>query len=286
MAELLAADRGAEHLIAHDRGEILMSFISAHRILAAGSLLALSALLPLHAQTAPPGAPDAGLYTTYTAYTSSGGITLNFSVCGSTQQSSGCYGGGSIGPFVAVSAMLEGAPTIAGNVVTRAIYVVDSANVAGVTLYVYKKTDTVSASYDTTTVTLAHTVSLPLVGGTSVKTYMAGNNAFLFIGTSQSTQAVRVNKNSLATASVGGFSPPANVSAIAADGYGNVTLTQGNGFYTYGPNGSLQEDGGGADFMVDTVQGIVPPASSSNSNAQSKPRFGYRLKTFTQNAAQ
>ena len=29
------------------------------------------------------------------------------------------------------------------------------------------------------------------------------------------------------------------------------------GFYVFGPDGSAQEDGGGADFMVDTVQGIL-----------------------------
>lgn len=263
-----------------------MSFISAPRILVASSLLALSALLPLHAQTSPPGAPDAGLFTSYTAYTSNGSTTLHYIICGSTQQSEGCYGFGSFGPFVAVGAMLEGAPAIAGNVVTRAIYVVDSAAAAGVTLYVYKKTDTVTVGYDTTTVTLDHTVSLPLTGGNGVKTYMAGNNGFLFIGTSQSPQAVRVNKSDLSLASTGGFSPPANISAIAADGYGNVTVTQGDGFSTFGPNGGLQEGGGGADFMVDTVQGIAPPAnpSSSNSLAKLQSRLGYRLKPISQNS--
>ncbi len=83
---------------------------------------------------------------------------------------------------------------------------------------------------------------------------MAANPQFLFVGTDRSPQGVEVNKRNLTFSQVGGFSPPINVTAITADRYGYVTLTCGSfsggqsGFYLFGPDGSLQEDGGGADF--------------------------------------
>ena len=135
-----------------------MSHIS--RILVA---LALSAIA---AQAQTPAAPDANLYTNYYGTPTS----VNWIVCGSTLQSSGCYDFGTIGPFVQVGAMLESNPTVKSNVVTRFVYVVDAA-ASPVTLYVYKKTDTVSSSFDTTVVTLFKAVSLSqLVPGSSVTT--------------------------------------------------------------------------------------------------------------------
>lgn len=138
-------------------------------------------MVPLHAQNPAAElatAPDANLYTNYYGTPTS----VHWIVCGSTEESEGCYAAGSIGPFLAVGAMLESNPTVSGDVVTRYIYVVD-AGASPVTMYVYKKTDTVSSSFDTTVVTLYKTVSLSkLVGGSSVTTYMAANPKYLFIG--------------------------------------------------------------------------------------------------------
>ena len=102
-------------------------------------LLAFAAAIPAHASAAPPSAPDSTLYTTYTIYSNNSQFTVDWSVCGSTQQSEGCYASGSLGPFVAVGAMLEGDPRVNGDVVTRAIYVVDSGSANNVLLYIYKK---------------------------------------------------------------------------------------------------------------------------------------------------
>lgn len=257
-----------------------MSQIVSHRFLATIALLA-SAAISVHAQA--PAAPDSTLYTTYTLFAGSGGVTVSWSVCGSTAGSSGCYASGSLGPFVAVGAMVEGKPSVSGNVVTRAIYVVDSGN-ASVKLYVYKKTDTVSSSFDTVAVTLLRTATLPLTGGSSAQTFMAANSGFLFVGTDLTSSAVEVKKSNLAVTTIPGFSPPINVSSITSDEYGYVTVTFGgsseSGFYLYGPAGTLQEDGGGLDFVLGTTQAISL-TNLGSPVAQPSRRLGYELKAAT-----
>jgi len=221
--------------------------------IAAATLLAL-ATLAAHAQK--PAAPAANLFTNYYGTPTS----VNWIVCGSTTDTSGCYDSGSIGPFVSVGAMLESNATTKGDVVTRFIYVVD-AGASPVTLYVYKKTDTVTSSFDTTVVTLFKTESLaPLVGGSSVTTYMAANAKYLYIGTSLSPNGVSVSKSTLKVSELGGFSPPTNVTSITSNQYGFVTVTQGTAFTVFAPDGSFTEDGGGTEFMLGTTQAV--PASS------------------------
>jgi len=211
----------------------------------------------------PPTAPDSTLYTSY--FSESGYQSISWVVCGSTQQTEGCYGSGSLGPFGRAGALIEGSPSTSGDTVTRHIYVVDiesGASGTGVSLYVYKKTDTVSSTYDTTVVTLTNTVSLPLTGGSEAVCSMAANSGYLFIGTNQSPEAVEVKKSNLSVTQVGGFEPPINVTSITADQYGYVTVTFGginggdSGFVQFGPNGQGEGDGGGAWFMLNTMLGL------------------------------
>jgi hypothetical protein len=224
---------------------------------------ALTLVVPASAS----GPPDATLYTTYQM----NGATVELIVCGSTQLSSGCYGGGTLGPFVRLRALIEGNQSVnlAKNTVTRYIYALDIAagtNSNGVDLYVYKKTDTITSTFDTVNVTLFKTVSLPLTGGSAASASMAANAKFLFIGTNQSTQAVRLQKSNFAIVESGSFSPPIPVTAVTADKYGYVTVTFGgfsgvgveNGSIVYGPDGSGQGDGGGALFMLSTDQAFLP----------------------------
>jgi hypothetical protein len=233
--------------------------------LIAFALLSLFALPALGQGTVPTasGPPDANLYTSY--YTNANYQNISYLVCGSTTGSEGCYGSGSIGPFGRVGAMIEGNPSITGGTVVRFVYVVDVAsgtNSTGVSLLVYKKIDKVTSTYDTTTFTLLHTIALPLNGGTKAQAFMAANNSFLFIGTDQSPQAVEVQKSKLTVLSIGGFSPPVNVSAITANKYGFVAVTFGGsstnvgGTYWYAPNGGGVQDGGGAYFLLDTINGV------------------------------
>jgi hypothetical protein len=263
-----------------------MSRILKHRILFVATLLIFAAIVPLHAQrTSAPIAPDSTLFTTYSLFSNGGQTTVDWLVCGSTQKSEGCYASGQLGPFVLVGAMLEGDPFIKGNVVTRAIYVVDSGS-ADVKLYVYKKVDTVTDSSDTVTVTLKHTVTLPLTGGSTASCSMAANKLFLFIGTDQSPQGVEVQKSNLNVIKVGGFSPPINVTAITSDQYGYVTVTQGtpggeSGFYLFGPDGFGREDGGGSDFVVGTRQ-AVPLTALGGATIRPASRIGYRARVSAQ----
>lgn len=208
---------------------------------------------------------DSTLYILYGLF--SGSTYIDWLVCGSTEQSSGCYGTGSLGPFGKAAALVEGEPKIdeAASTVTRYIYVLDiatGANQDGVTLYVYQRTDTVTPSGDSVTMTLSNTVNLHLVGGTSASGFMAANKKSLFIGTDQfPSPAVQVRKKNLTISTLdGGISV---VSAITADPYGFITVTQGSFggtpvFYTFDPNGSILQDGGGGYFMLNTVQSALP----------------------------
>lgn len=210
--------------------------------------------------------PDATLFTTYNINTA--GTSVSFVVCGSLPGSEGCYGSGTLGPFGKVGAMVEGYETVnlTLNTVTRSIYVLDIAagtNANAVILYVYRKTDTISSSFDTVSLSLLKTVSLPIMGGASAHASMAATGSFVFIGTDQSPNAIIVKKGIFTFTGIGGFSPPINVAAITSDKYGFVTITFGanggnSGFIVFGPDGTTREDGGGAPFMLSTTQGFLP----------------------------
>jgi hypothetical protein len=264
-------------------GEIFMFHILQRGVLTLTILLALVALVPIAAHSsAQPAAPDANLYTTYSLLSSNGRTTVDWIVCGSTQQTEGCYDFGSIGPFVSVGAMMEGNPSVNGEVVTRAIYVVDSGG-SSVKLYVYRKVDTISSTFDTTTVTLSRTITLPLTGSSAALVSMAANNGFLFIGTNQNPVVVEINKKTLGVTQFNIFDPAINTIAITLDQYGFVTIAQGTpggdrGLIVFGPNRSMQEDGG-ADFMLGTQQGISPAPLLPAAAARHAPRTGYHLKS-------
>jgi hypothetical protein len=76
-----------------------------------------------------------------------------------------------------------------------------------------------------------------------------------------------LNKGTLAMTQFGGFSPPINVHAVTADQYGYITIEFGKfsgsntAFIALGPNGATApglEDGGGALFLLDTTQAVLP----------------------------
>jgi hypothetical protein len=237
-------------------------------------LLTLCAALTAQTAIAPPAAPDATLFTTYSLF--SGEQTLDWIVCGSTTGSSGCYASGSLGPFGKIGAMIEGNPSVSGSTVTRMIYVVDIASGTsgtGVTLNAYKKTDVVSSSSDSVTVTLTKTVNLTtLTGGATATCSMAATPTLLFIGTNQGQQAVYVKKSNFSVTPVGLYIIGPPVTSITVDKYAYVTVTQGdftsgtNGFTVFNSTGAAQEDGGGADFMLDTTAATstanLPPSTT------------------------
>ena len=73
-----------------------------------------------------------------------------------------------------------------------------------------------------------------------------------------------LDKRTFSVTQLGGFSPPINVFAITANPYGYVTLSFGSvggpstDFIVVGPDGSTAEDGGGSQFMLNTVQAVLP----------------------------
>jgi hypothetical protein len=202
---------------------------------------------------------DARLFTTYNFY--DGFKTVYWFACGYTQESTGCFSSGSIGPFGNVGALLEGSPKTKGNTVTRELYIVDTlaGSVNSIILYVYTKVDTITPNNDSVTITLTKTVSLPLIGGKGVSCFMAGNSKFIFIGTNQSSRAVEVEKSDLKYSYTLGYGE-LNVFAITSDAYGYVSVMYGdllNGaFFIYSPNGELELGGAGTNFMLSTTAGV------------------------------
>src|SRR5262249_12091986 len=91
---------------------------------------------------------DATLFAEYTA--SATGV--QFTVCGATLNTSGCYGGGAMSPpFEQACAVLEGTPKTKNNVVRRDIYVLDkrTSKTDPAMLYIYTRSDTITDSSDT-----------------------------------------------------------------------------------------------------------------------------------------
>jgi hypothetical protein len=180
-------------------------------------------------------------------------------VCGSTQNTSGCYGSGTLGPFGKVGAMLEGNPRtdLGTNTVTREIYVLDVAggtNQDQVVLNVYTKTDVITPDFDTVTVTLSQAITLALTGGPSAKGLMAANKKVLLVGTNLTAVALELDKRTLTTTQ---FSGPSNLSSITADQYGYLSADFGDDqFVQLDPNGDSIQGGGGVWFMLNTVQGV------------------------------
>jgi hypothetical protein len=224
----------------------------ARYVFAAAALVALAGTC--HAATQPKkNNLYANLYATY----SSSGTYVSFDVCGSTQESEGCYGGAQMGPFGHACGVLEGKPKTKGDVVTRAIYVMDKGAQSNsqAVVDVYSRTDTITSSNDTVNVTLTKTVSLNLPGGPNTECSMAAGPADVFAATTASTQAAEINISTLAASLVGGFSPPSDVTSITADDRGYVSVQFGEGFYLFGPDGSGEEDGGGNAAVVNTRNG-------------------------------
>jgi hypothetical protein len=234
-----------------------------------------------------PPPPDSTLYTSFyfQSYT-----YANWLVCGSTKLTEGCYGIGSLGPFGHVGSLIQGNESIQGNTVARKIYVVDSADGevgTGVKLYVYQKIDVVTQSSDDVTVRLVNTLSLPLQGGSNVKTYMAANDDFLFIGTSASQIAYEVQKKNLAISlEINRPSPdrPMALFSITRDKYGfvSVNFVDAGGSYSnfqFAPDGRPEGDGGLGEYLLnDTVGFSTTDIASSSSSSVPASRMMIHLK--------
>lgn len=207
---------------------------------------------------------DEALFTYYTF--SSAPVNVTWITCGSTDNTSGCYGAGTLGPFGNLGSMLEGYPktNVATGTVSRDIYVVDAAAGSSgkeVMLNIYKKTDVITPDSDTVTVTFTQAIPLALVGGPTTKAFMAANKGFLFVGTSRGPGFAEIDKRTLAVTPISVFST--NITSITADQYGYVTVVAAFEFSVLGPDGGGQLGGGGTGFMLNPIQGVpaaFPPS--------------------------
>jgi hypothetical protein len=227
------------------------------------SLSATAAALLIGLGTTPARALiNDNLFTTYQF--NSNDTTISWVTCGATQQSEGCFDSGQLSGFGKVCAVIEGAPSIAGNRVTQGVGVLDGSyqSSSRVVLDLYQKLDVITASFDTTTFTLLKQVALPLTGGAGVSCFMAANAGFVFVGTSKSTSAVRVSKIDFSQSTVSGFSPHIPVISITADDRGYVSVNFGSstetGFILFGPNGQSVEDGGGGAVILNEQNAYKP----------------------------
>ena len=224
--------------------------------------------------------PDSTLYTTY--YAGNPATQINWSVCGSTPQTEGCYGHGNFGPFTNACSIVQSVPApINLNTVLRYIYILDEgATLGSATLSIYRRTDMVTQTYDFTTITQLAVVPLTgLVAGPGATCAMVQNPTNVYATTYQGQSVAVINKTSFAVSYVGGFGT--NVSSITADSYGFVTIDWGSGFgdenAEYGPDGRLQGSGGGTYWMINPIDG-VNPSSFPQFDASSSPQVGYRMK--------
>jgi len=208
---------------------------------------------------------DENLYTTYQLISDNSSIL--WITCGSVKQSEGCYTGGTLSPFTKVCALMESEPVYGSHLAARQLYVLDIGQTTGsnVILWVYRKTDTISSTYDSTVFKLEQSINLPPAAGQDVSCFMAANPAAIFVGTSASTNAVEIWRSGTKfTTNAAGMSkspwavdvirPAASqttVSLITANNRGFVSVSFGGnspngGIYEYGPNGAGL--GGGGSF--------------------------------------
>jgi hypothetical protein len=220
----------------------------------AAAMTAATASSPMPALADP---IDAGLFTNYTA----GATGVNLVVCGHLPNSSGCYGSSNLGPFEQACAVLEGASTKSGNVITRPIYILDkrTAKTDHIILYVYTRTDTITdQANDQIQVSLTQSVPLGLTGGEQSRCSMAANDGFVYAATTADKTTAVVTKADLSVAHFGKFSGGAHVVSITADDRGYVDLHFTRGAYTIDPNGQEASAGGSPADQVGTRNAWVP----------------------------
>jgi hypothetical protein len=218
--------------------------------LAVGCLTAMAGDIP--AAYAGSASQAADLYTTYNVADAS----LSWSTCGSVPGSDGCYGSGNVGPFTRICAVLETPKQFDAASSEQRIFVVDG-NDSGkhtVSLSVFTKRDVVSGPSATTTITRAAKIDLPLNRAPGDHCFAARNAAVLVVGTAATTTAAIIDETNFNVSTLGGFSPPINVSSVLANEAGYISINYGSsaadsGFILLGPDGTSVEDGGGMESL-------------------------------------
>jgi hypothetical protein len=220
------------------------------RILAAAAAAALAFSFFSGPVAAHGVALDAGLYSQYRL---DGSGTIGFIVCGQLNVShGGCYSTPVLGKFEHACAVLDGEPRTNWNksVITRAIYVLDKRTSSGDAplLYVFKRKDTISETYDDVSVTLVTKIELPMSGGAAAQCFSAANAAAVYVGTDLGPSAVSISKSTFDVQSV----LPQPVTSITADDRGFVSVSGHDGSLVFDPTGVAVATGNGNSTVIST----------------------------------
>jgi len=188
---------------------------------------------------------DAGLYAQYRM---DGSGVIQMDVCGKLVTTHGCYGGSIFGSFEHACAVLDGTPHQKGNVITRAIYVFDKRTSAtdDTILYVFKRKDTISDSFDDVKVTPVQQIQLPISGGAQAHCFAAANDAFVYVGTHEGSGVVAIDKASLTAA----IAVNGHVNSISADDRGYVLANTDQLSEIFDPAGVAISGGGSSDYNL------------------------------------
>jgi hypothetical protein len=197
---------------------------------------------------------DSGLFTEYKIARH----RISFTICGSLEQTFGCYFSGKLDRFEHACAVLSGDVTTNGDVLTQPIYVLDKRKAAGdpVYLYVYTRTDTINASADTVNVVLKNKIQLPtgFKGGSAARCAMAANSVSVFVSTNISSDTYLVDKTSLVVTGLG----IGSASSVTSDGRGFVTMNVGNGTtVVYDPYSAFAGTAFHGDVLINASNSVL-----------------------------
>jgi hypothetical protein len=206
--------------------------------------------------------PDSGLYTYYYF---NWGQWVAFSVCGTFEDTYGCYGGQEMtNAMEQPCAVLEGPVSYKGNTIQRDFYVLDKRTTEGAEaqLYVFHRTDTIIGDSYVVTASYTKTVALGFPGGVSATCSLAGNKPFIYVATNHTQQAAQVDRKSFSVTAVGGGSTPAQyVDAISSDDRGYIAIRSSNsqfgGTVFFDPNGKWLGTWGAASAVSGFHSGAV-----------------------------
>lgn len=194
--------------------------------------------------------PDDGIYSMYDI--DEGGSFFNLSICGNF----GC-GGGYTNGFDHVCAVLESAPKVKNDVMTRDIYILDKRTKATdpMTLTVLHRVDDGVGGGDSFAVTLAKVITLDITGGSKANCKMVENPISVYLGTDISDHSVMIDKKKLKASEA----QPGATTVLSADsrGYISISSSAAGGFMILDPNGSPVASGGGAENQVGTQTATV-----------------------------
>ena len=177
---------------------------------------------------------------------------IGWTTCGVTNAAAGCFGSGELDGFGNVCAIMESASSTSGEKTKRDLYVIDSDydQKGSLALVVLRMVVTESSSRIATRFTKLKMIPLPLTGGASAGCIAASNAQSLVVGTKTSTNAVAVSLKDFLVKTLPGFSPAQALSSIVSNPDGYISVNHTNGFYLYGPNGSIGLTGTGPSFVL------------------------------------